>query len=444
VTSAPPLPALRNAPLAFDAEAVAGARRESKTSGVSTNLNLVLHDGLGGIEARWRRFERVADCTPFQTFDWLAAWQRHIGLGANVRPLIAVASYPDGETAFILPLAVERRAGARRLCWLGQDLNDYNAPLIARDLSQRVTPDRFRAAWDELRARMQREPMLRHDWIELEKMPQTIGGQINPFFHLALTANPSGAHFARLGTDWKKFYTDKRSSATRRRDRAKRKHLSEFGEIGFFTCSEPDDVRRTFETLMEQKRRLLAHKGIANMFARPGWREFFLDIASNPATRRMVHVSRVQIGAACAAANLGLIFGNTYYHILASYDDGALAHYGPGALHLRELLAYAIGLRLQRFDFTIGDEAYKMEWSDTHVKLADYARAATWRGWPARCKSLVRRRLKRFIKQSPWAWQAVCRVRSRIGPLLRRPLPAGQTGSGTTARCGRDWPSSAR
>ena len=67
------------------------------------------------------------------------------------------------------------------------------------------------------------------------------------------------------------------------------------------------------------------------------------------------------------------MFGDCYYHVLASYDDGEVAHYGPGALHLRELMAHAIRMGLKRFDFTIGDEPYKLEWSDTTLKLHDFA-----------------------------------------------------------------------
>ncbi len=456
MTSATPLGALQNAGLAFDAGADAAASRTGQLSNAPAILQLSLHGGLEAIEAQWRRFERLADCTPFQTFDWLQTWHRHIGRREQVQPVIAVASFVDGETAFLLPLAVECKRAARRLCWLGQDVNDYNAPLIARDFSQRVSPDRFLAAWSELRARMQRDPMLRHDWIELEKMPQTIGGQINPFFNLRLATNPSGAHFTRLGSDWKKFYAAKRSSATRRRDRAKRKHLAEFGEISFLTSADADDARRTLEILMEQKSRLFAHKGIPDMFARPGWREFFLDIAANlpppcPAPlasagslifppplagegRVGVHTSRVQFGTIWGAVNLGVVFRDTYYHMLASYDDGGLSRYGPGALHLRELLTYAIGSGLRRFDFTIGDESYKLEWSDTHVKLCDYTTAATWRGWPACCRSMVRRPVKRFIKQTPFVWRAVSRVRARLGPLLQRPrpLPSQESASGSS------------
>jgi D-aspartate ligase len=422
VTSATPLTVLRHAHPKSDGGRDSAACRTNDASEAGPDLSLSVHAEFDAVESEWRRFEQIADCTPFQTFDWLAAWQRHIGLPDGVRPVIAIARFADGAIAFMLPLAVETRSVARRLCWLGQDLNDYNAPLLARDFSQRVSFDRFLAAWDELRALMQSETASRHDWIELEKMPQTIGGQNNPFCHLAVAANPSGAHYTLLDGDWKKFYSAKRSSATRRRDRAKHKHLSEFGAVSFMTSADAGDARRTLEILIDQKSRLFAHKGIADMFGRPGWREFFLDVATNLG----VHVSRVQIGATCAAANLGIVFGDTYYHMLASYDDGELSRYGPGALHLRELLAYAIGRGLRRFDFTIGDEPYKLEWSDVHIKLFDYTAAATWRGWPARCRSSVRRPIKRYIKQTPWTWRAASYLRSALGPLLHRPASPPQ------------------
>ncbi len=381
------------------------------------NLSLRIYSDLAAVEAEWRRFERLADCTAFQTFDWLATWHQHIGRRDGVRPAIAVGRYGDGETAFLLPLCVVPGLSTRRLCWLGQELCDYHAPLLAPDFSQYVTPDRFLAAWRQLQAQMQRDPLLNYDWIEFEKMPQTIGGQINPFTYLGVTANASGVHLLQLGDDWEKFYAAKRSSATRRRDRAKLRHMSEYGEVRFITASDADDARHTLETLMEQKSRSLARRGIADIFAPAGHREFYLDVASNPKTRHLVHISRVEIGTTCAAATLGIVFGDCYYHVLASYDDGEISHYGPGAFHLRELMAHAIGLGLKRFDFTIGDEPYKLDWSDTDLKLYDYVAAVTWRGLPACWSSRVRRRIKRFIKQTPQVWDAASQLRSAIGSL---------------------------
>jgi CelD/BcsL family acetyltransferase involved in cellulose biosynthesis len=419
-----PLAALPNAGLAFDVGREA-PRRVGEVSDAPSMLTLSIHDRLEAVEAEWRSFEREADCTPFQTFDWLLRWQRHIGTRECVQPVIAVGSFAGGQTAIILPLAIDRSGGARRLCWLGQDLNDYNAPLVARDFSQRISAERFRAVWKELRVRMQREPLFRHDWIELEKMPQLVGGQLNPFFALALATNPSGAHFAELGADWKKFYASKRSSATRRRDRSKRKRLDQFGEVAFAVDADAAEAKQTLEILMAQKRRHFAHRGIPDMFERPGWREFFLDIAeqASPVVRDdkvQMHIGHTQIGALRGAAHFGVVFRDAYYHVLASYDDGPIAHYGPGALHLRELIASIVGLGLRRFDFTVGDEPYKLEWSDTHIKLGDHAAAATWRGLPALGRSMLQRRIKRFVKQTPAAWRTVSRLRARIGPILQR------------------------
>ena len=332
-------------------------------------------------------------------------------------PAIVVGRFATGKTAFILPLAVQRRRWTKRLCWLGEELCDYNAPLLAREFSQQVTRDCFVAFWDELQQRMQADPQLHYDWIEFEKMPQTVGAQVNPFTYLPVAANANSAHITQLGDDWETFYRAKRSSATRRRDRAKRKRMAEFGEIRFVTVTEPTQVRQTLDTLWEQKEQIFVRRGIADIFAQPGYRAFFDDFASNPQTRHLVHISREEIGTSCAAANFAVIFGDCYYHLLSSYCHDRLTRYGPGVLHLRDLMAYAIKAGLRRFDFTIGDEGYKLEWSDLRLQLYDHSSAATSRGWLPSGASVVRRRLKRFIKQTPLIWRLACRVRAVIGPF---------------------------
>jgi CelD/BcsL family acetyltransferase involved in cellulose biosynthesis len=409
-----PLTAFQDAraPAALSAGGAAGDIARGQ---LPTQIRFSIHSELAAIEPDWRRFQERADCTAFQTYDWLDTWQKHIGLRQRVRPAIVVGRFTDGEIAFLLPLCIETKYRLARLRWLGQDLCDYNAPLLARDFSQRVAPDRFLAIWQVLQAQMQSDPLLRHDWIDFAKMPKTVGEQINPFSYLAVTPNASGAHLAYLTEDWEKFYIAKRSSATRRRDRTKRAHLAKYGDIRFVTATDADDARRTLETLMEQKSRSFAHKGIPDLFVRPGHREFFLDLAANPATRQLVHISRTEVGATSAAANLGLMFGDCYYHVLASYTDGELSNYGPGILHLREMMAYAIGRRLKRFDFTIGDEPYKLEWSDTDTPLFDFTAPVTWRGQPASLASDLYRRIKRAIKQTPWLWRLAGDVRSRLG-----------------------------
>jgi CelD/BcsL family acetyltransferase involved in cellulose biosynthesis len=412
------LTAFRSAGAAIDIDRAAlPLRWIDLTRDFAPNVTFRIYTDLASVEAEWRRFEQHADGTPFQTFEWLATWQRHVGTRNGVTPAIVVGRFGDGATAFIFPFGVETSHAVRCLRWFGHDLCDYNAPLIAPDFSDRITRERFLLLWDELRAQMQSNWQLRHDWIEFDKMPQTLGAQINPFTYLRVSPNASSAHITQLGSDWESFYRAKRSSATRRHDRSKRKRMAKFGEVRFTSAAEAGDIRQTLDILWEQKKRIFARKGIGDLFARPGYREFFADFATNAASRHLVHVSRVEVGSTCAAANFGLVFGDCYYHVLSSYCDGQIAHYGPGALHLRDLLSYAIGRGLRRFDFTIGDEHYKSEWCEVQLHLCDYSAAVHWRGLPDSAASRVRRRLKRFIKQTPPIWQLVTQLRSAYGAL---------------------------
>jgi CelD/BcsL family acetyltransferase involved in cellulose biosynthesis len=378
-------------------------------------IELTICQDIDAIEAEWRAFEQQADATAFQSFDWLSLWYRHVGQPAGVRPAI-VLGRSAGELVLLLPLAVKPGL-VRTLTFLGEDLCDYNAPLMAPGLSAQLDAVHVAALWNDIRARLRELPQLGHDLVQLTKMPETIGAQPNPFLHLEVALNPSGAYLTQLAGTWDEFYSAKRSSATRRRDRTKRKRLAEQGEVRFVTPQDADEGTRTVQTLIAQKTKAFARMGVPNLFARPGYTAFFLDLATNPRTRHLVHVSRLDVGPIFAAINLGLTFHGSYYHVLASYEDGEVARFGPGAAHLRDLLQYAIEKGCNRFDFTIGDERYKLEWSDTVVKLYDHIAAATPRGWLAVVPSLVFRRVRRLIKQNPVLWAAFSAMRGALGSL---------------------------
>jgi CelD/BcsL family acetyltransferase involved in cellulose biosynthesis len=382
-------------------------------------IRLVLHQDMAAAEHDWRRLEQSADCTPFQTFDWLSCWQHHVGSLTGVKPAIIVA-WRGSDSLFVLPLAVEQGRLARRLTFLGQALCDYNAPLLARDFAARIGTD-FAAVWQDISRLIQAVPALRYDTISFAKMPAAVGTQRNPMLFLDVQPNPSGAYETRLGTDWEPFYTSKRSSATRRRDRTKLKRLGELGEVKFVDPQLPDEIAATLDALIRQKTRSFARMGVPNMFARPGHAEFYRALITH---RPFVHLSRLDVGATWAAANLALLHGDCYYHVLASYDDGEVSRFGPGAAHLRELLRYAIGRGCARFDFTIGDEPYKRDWCETEQQLYDHAAAVTLRGWPSFAITSGWRRAKRTIKQSALLWGVAVRLRTIVATLRSRPAPA--------------------
>jgi CelD/BcsL family acetyltransferase involved in cellulose biosynthesis len=410
------------APVAVDRALPEGTRSPSpaRIPLAGFGMDLTLHDDLATIAAEWQAFEREADCTAFQAHGWLAHWQAHVGAKRGTIPAIAIGRDAGGRILCIFQLAVERSGPARRLTWLASDLCDYNAPLLARGFAETAAGRDFPSLWRGVVGAVAADRRFRFDYVDLEKMPPSIGGRDNPFRALPVVVHPSGAHLARLSGTWDAFYADRRSSATRKTERKQLKQLAALGEPRFVEIADPAEIAATLEALFEQKAKSFARIGVENFFDRPGHRDFYLSVAADPDMAGIIHVCRLEVGGVVAATSLGLRFGGCYYLILSSYRDGELSRYGTGRVHLRELLRTAIERGFTLFDFTVGDEAYKAEWCDVELRLYDLLSARSLIGVATVSGILAYRRTKRLIKQTPVLWAAYLRARSLAGAARRR------------------------
>ena len=255
---------------AMDSGRSALARLSGLSRELSPDITLNIHTSLAELEDEWRQFEQFAECTPFQTFEWLSAWQRHIGALDHAIVVVAVGRFADGNTAFILPLAVDPRRFVRRLCWLGQELCDYNAPLLARDFSQHIAPARFVTIWRNLQTHIQSDPkrVMTGSTSRRCRRPSASRSILSLSCR---DAQCQRAHITQLGDDWETFYRDKRSSATRRRDRAKRQvTCRNSAKSASSDRRGAEDVLQTLETLWEQKTQHLRAQGYCRHFRAAG------------------------------------------------------------------------------------------------------------------------------------------------------------------------------
>jgi CelD/BcsL family acetyltransferase involved in cellulose biosynthesis len=399
---------------------LAAISQPSRPTVPRSGITLTVHHDLDEIAAPWRAFQAQADHGVFQSFDWLAHWQRQVGALCGSVPAIVLGHEHEGEILFILPFGLDRAGPLRRLTWLGSQLCDYNGPLLARHFSDRVSAERFFLVWRETTDLLRSGERSCFDLIDLQKMPEWIGEQRNPLLDLNVHLHPSGAYVAGLGQEWEELYAAKRSGATRKRERRQLRQLAQHGKLEFVHVQGVEERTRTLTTLFEQKSRVFARMGVGNLFLKPGRREFFLSAASDPAMNGFIHVSRLDVGDEIAAAGVGLKFRDCYYLILSSYAGGELARFGPGRAHLHDLLRHATEQGYRSFDFTVGDEPYKRDWADTELKLYDYLQAANTRGEMLGLAIAHFRRVKRLIKQSPALWQAFSKARVLVGSLKSR------------------------
>jgi CelD/BcsL family acetyltransferase involved in cellulose biosynthesis len=379
---------------------------------VRPEVLISLHDDFEPLKNVWQKLEREGDATPFQSYVWLSAWQRHIGTTRRIKPAIVVGWDSAGGALFILPLGIEQGIVLNRLVWLGDGLGDYQGPLLGKDFSRQVSAAQFPALWDDIRGLLPS-----HQIVTLGRMPERIGGQANPFMVLGnMRRHASSAHLTMLKEDWASYYGEKRSSGSKKRDKQKRRKTEELGEVRFVTPARAEERLATLEALVAQKSVAFARMGVANIFEKPGHLDFYRALAADPDAQELLHVSHLMVGNSVAAASCGLSMGGSYFYILASYDEAAeAARFGPGVIHLMELMSHATETGHRVFDFTIGDEAYKENWCEVEVPLFDYFEPNTLAGWVSVGPQIVFLQAKRFIKQSPVLWQGFTRLRAAIG-----------------------------
>lgn len=384
--------------------------------GARPEVRLSVHHGFDGLRDIWTALEGEGGCTAFQTYAWLSAWYRHVGKHQGVKPAIIIGHdlERDDKTLFIMPLGLKRGLFSTRLVWLGGCLCDYQGPILAGDFEQHVRRDQFKALWRDIRALLPR-----HDVVELDRLPEMIGNQANPFLALGqLEAHASNAHMTRLVPTWDEYYGAKRSSGSKKRDKQKRRKLEEFGAVELVSPQTPAEIERTVDALIAQKAATFARMGVANPFERRGMRDFYMDLATNETD--LIHVSRLDVGGKIGAANWGVSFGGRYHYVLASYaEQEDFARRGPGMIQLMELMRRATETGHTEFDFTIGDESYKDDWCEVEIRLYDHLEAVSPLGHLTMVPARLYRRAKRFIKQTPILWSAFTRFRSKAGVLPR-------------------------
>ena len=381
-----------------------------ETEATRSNADLLtVYTDFSSVENIWRRFEETADCYAFQSFDFLSTWHKHLGASSKTDVQIVVVWSANAKPKMIVPLGIVQTGRIRKVVWLGDNVSDYNAPLLASDFSEQADQTLFAELWSEILSILPS-----HDCVELERQPALVGEQANPFMELAVTVNASGAHMTVMGDDFSAYFNEKRNAKTKKQYRNRRKRLRELGETEYVHPQTESEISTSISKLVELKGDAFKAMGVSNFLENPGYTDFYKELAVKSGVNGLAHVSHLEVGGNYAAGSWGLVHKGRFYYLLASYDGSRYGKFTPGTQALVYLMRWATERGISTFDFTIGDESYKSTWCEKSIDLFDHRTATTFRGSVVTTGTRVLKSIKRTIKQNPKLWKAYTTVREKI------------------------------
>lgn len=351
--------------------------------------------GFDALEADWQAlFDRTARSEHmFLHFNWLWHWANHY-LPASTE-LGIVIGRRIGHLVFVWPLMVERVAGLRQLAFMGAPVSQYGDALVdpALDLEallegawqsacSTLKPDLFRLT--KVRADATIAPLLAAKAFRVTSQEEAPAA--------TLSAAPSYADFEQ------RF-----SSKLRKNRRRELRRLEERGLVEIKWHHGTADAAGAARLAMTLKRAWLNSRGfISKAFADTRIDAFFADAAGS--TGRPCGVVISVLSSTGETANVAISVtckGRRALHVLAYALK--FEKFGVGKQHLDAALQQAHEDGIKVYDFLAPNDAYKMDWADTVVVVADHALALSPLGKLYTDVYLARLRegLKALVKRLP-------------------------------------------
>lgn len=337
------------------------------------------HDGAGPARAH-----------AFQTVPFIKTWLATYGQADALTPCLVEVRDTAGRPVLMLPLGIANTRGTRILRFLDGGVSDYNAPVLFPTAIV-WTQARVEALWDAVL--MALPPI---DLVELDKMPQTVGGLANPLHQLAHEANPESCHLTDLSRPWQEVEKSIQSAKNlRNRQRA----LERLGSSTLLVASTKKERDFILDALLRQKQRRFEETRVPGFAEHPEKAAFFTlgsDILAQAGT---LHLSALVVNDEVIAAYWGLVQGRHYYGLLIGYEAGDWAKYSPGRVLHYLLLKQLSAEGYECLDLGIGDEAWKQSACDVTIPLRRLIAARTPRGAIALA---MRRQFERLRASRLW------------------------------------------
>ena len=363
---------------------------------------VAVYDDFATAEPAWRALERSARlATPYQGYDFLRLWHRHIGAASGVTPCIVVAYDAKGTPLFLWPFGSRHLGGLKVIEFLGGKHANFNMALWRRDVAAQIGADDLRGVLAPLAARA--------DMVMLVNQPLPWAGTTNPF---ALLPEQRSANFGFSGAlipDFEALFRARTNAAARKKMRKKANALAGYGAVRFARAEGAIEIRQVLDAFFKQKAVRMRAQGLPDVFAAPGVRRFIeaASIAGMPDGTPLIELYALSVDDIIVATMGGIAGGGRFCAMFNSIQAGRHAVESPGEQLLVNVVRQCCARGFDTFDLGIGEAHYKGLFCDDAEPLFDSYWPLSASGRRVAFVFRLAAAAKRAVKQHRTLWSLV-------------------------------------
>jgi CelD/BcsL family acetyltransferase involved in cellulose biosynthesis len=366
-------------------------------------------NSLAEAEPIWRDLEaRSAALTPYQRFDFLAAWQRNIGRQQILRPLIVVAYDAQRRPVLLLPLAIEQRNAVRIASFMGGKHANLNMALWDKDFAGEA------GAVDlEILLRKIRDRGIA-DVLALTQQPMRWRDQANPL--ALLPHQPSVNRCPLLIMEPRAAPTELIGNSLRSRLKSKERKLKTLSGYRYRVASGDEDIRRLLDWFFRTKPLRMAEQKLPNVFAEPGVEAFVREacMAELAVGGHAIDLHILECDEEIIALFAGVADCDRFSMMFNTYTISSNSRYSPGLILIRNIVDHYAGLGYRAIDLGIGSDEYKRLFCKNDEPIFDCFVPLSGRGRPVAAALALIYRGKHLVKQNPRLSRLVHRLRGFV------------------------------
>lgn len=322
---------------------------------------------------------------PFQHPNWIKTWQETVGKHNSFETL-----YVKFSDNLFIPFILKKRLGLKILSIHGEKAADYIAPYLG--------PEELNAV--EIFKTLKQK--VDFDLFYSPKVPAFINKTPNPFLELNNGSFGEDSHQLEFnGENWEIFYQEQIKTKVRKDIRRQIKRLEGIGTLKFVIAQNEKQALEITKKMILQKESRYQEWGVPSIFALPGYKEFYLQLAKNYFQEEgnfNIHISALYLDDEIISTHWGVANSEVLFYMLPSFDTKKYEKYSPGKIHLSYLAEWAYNNKFSKIDFTVGDEGYKSDWCNKSMTLYNVYYPANFKGYLLFLAFKIKEKLKQNEK----------------------------------------------